>query len=131
MKITLDVIKSRLKMMPNIETAAIYCELEEDGMTIKQDERIVIVFSISTMFYISKKEKEEDIKRYEDLANKWKNAIFGKDSDAEVFMIDSPIYSDFEEFKKLNLLSEPDMIITKEDLAKRFIDIGEIKEAWI
>lgn len=68
MKITLDVIKSRLKMMPNIETAAIYCELEEDGMTIKQDERIVIVFSISTMFYISKKEKEEDIKRYEDLA---------------------------------------------------------------
>lgn len=63
--------------------------------------------------------------------NKWKNAIFGKDSDAEVFMIDSPIYSDFEEFKKLNLLSEPDMIITKEDLAKRFIDIGEIKEAWI
>lgn len=131
MKIILDSIISRLRLILNIETAAIYCEFEEDGITIRQDKDILIIFSISTMFYISEKDKEEEIKRYKNIADEWKSAIFGKESNARVYMVDHYINSDFGEFKKLNLLREPDMIIKKEDLADRFTDIGGIKEAWI
>lgn len=131
MKITLESIISRLRLISNIETAAIACEFEEDGMTIRQDKDIIIIFSISIMFNITKKDKEQDIKRYGEIADEWKNAIFGKENNAYVFMVDYFINSDFGKFKKLNLLREPNMIIKKEDLADRFIDIGGIKEAWI
>ncbi len=130
-KITLDSIKSRLRLISDIETAAIACKLEEDGMTIRQDQNIVIAFSISTRYYISKDEEKNIVKRYAKIAADWKNTIFGKDSDAHVFMLDSPIHSDTGKFKKLSLLREPNMIITKEDLGQRFADIGGIKEAWI
>lgn len=129
MQITLESIKLRLRMIADIETAAIACELYEDGRTINMNKDIFIIFSVSTMLYSFEREKE--MIKYEGIAKVWKEAIFGKNSNVDVKVIDTSINEDLGRLKKISLLLEPDMIITKEDLAERFIDIGGINEAWI
>lgn len=131
MKVTLDSIKSRLRMIVDIETASIACELEEDGRTIKLDKDIFIAFSPSRWLYFNEKEKEEVINRYKNIAKEWTEAIFGQDSKVKILVLDIPLTENFGQFKVINLDREPDIIITKEDLAERFKDIGGIKEAWI
>lgn len=131
MKITLNSVKSRLRMIANIDTAAIACELEEDGKTINIKKDVFIVFSVSSSPHFLEKEKQEILNKYEGIARTWKEAIFGKSSNVKVWVIDACIHKDFGKFKKINLHLEPDMIITKKDLAERFRDIGGIIGAWI
>lgn len=130
MKITLDIIKSRLRMIRDIESACIYCKFEADGKTINLNETIAIFFSVE-YFSTNEKEKEANEIKYEEIAKTWKEAIFGKKTNVIVGVLDFYINEDIGNCKKINLIREPDLIVTKEDLAERLRDIGGIDEAWV
>lgn len=130
LKITIDVLKDRLKLISELESAAVACTFEADGQTINLNENVYIALSTVDSF-LPFKLSDAEYEELDETATVWKETLFPDNDQVFVIPLNTPITGDIGILIKLNLYREPDMILTTDDLAKRLQKVDYIKNAWI